>query len=101
MIKVFGVKEAEAAGEFAETKDQKKTVLAVVKMLGLPIKLVAQATNQTHKLSKLITKKRTKITNAVCKVVDLEKKIDRLEDTVDTTEDKIEAVHKTVADWTL
>lgn len=51
MTKTFGVKEARAAGEFAKTKEQKLTVLAVVKMLGMTVNLTTQVRKQTGKLT--------------------------------------------------
>ncbi len=50
MAKVFGIKEAKAAGEFAKTKEQRLTVLAVVKMLGLPVILQGEVKSKVAKL---------------------------------------------------
>ena len=52
----FGIKEAERAEEFAKTKEQKDTVLAVVRMMNIPITLQKQASKKAKKLeSKIAT----------------------------------------------
>jgi hypothetical protein len=46
----FGIKEAERAEEFAKTKEQKETVLAVVRMMNIPITVQKQASKKAKKL---------------------------------------------------
>lgn len=46
----FGVKEAARAEEFAKTKEQKETVLAVVRMMNIPITVQKQANKKSKKL---------------------------------------------------
>ena len=59
--KVFGVEEARLSEEFAKTKEQKDTVLAVMRVMRIPIKLKDEITNRTTKLFKTIDQKRKKI----------------------------------------
>lgn len=94
MPKTFGIKEAIAAGEFATTKEQRRTVIAVVKMLGLPINLVAQVTKRTLKLKKVTA-------NADKKIVALEKKVEVLEIDRNIDNDEIQGLQQTVAEWGL
>ncbi len=72
MAKVFGLKEARAASEFAKTKEQRLTVLAVVKMLGLPILVHGEAKARVSKLD-------VSFKNTTTKAGKLKKKIKKLE----------------------
>jgi len=56
MKRVFGIKEAKAASVFATTPDQRRTVLAVVGMLGMTVNLAKEAIKKTDKLSHNIVK---------------------------------------------
>jgi hypothetical protein len=46
----FGLKEARRAEEFAKTNEQKETVLAVVRMMNIPITVQKQASKKAKKL---------------------------------------------------
>ncbi len=72
MKKVFGIKEAKAAGEFAITREQKLTVLAVVKMLGLTVKLWKDVDKGVSKLQRKVVKKGNKADRLVNKTRALE-----------------------------
>lgn len=72
MKKVFGVKEATAASEFATTPDQKRTVLAVVRMLGMTVKLVKDVDKGITKLTNKAVKKQDKVYKLVTKTRALE-----------------------------
>lgn len=72
MTKTFGVKEATAAGEFAKTKEQKLTVLAVVKMLGMTVNLTTQVRKQTGKLTATTKAIATKIGKLNSKTIALQ-----------------------------
>ncbi len=64
MVSTFGIKEAKAASIFAKTKEQRLTVLAVVKMLGLPNILSGEVSKKVAKFdtsSKTITNKAGRI----------------------------------------
>ncbi len=50
----FGIKEARRAEEFAKTQEQKETVLAVVRMMNIPIVVNKQASKQAKKLESKI-----------------------------------------------
>ncbi len=94
MGKTFGVKEATAASVFARTKEQKLTVLAVVKMLGMPIKLTKEVTKKTRKLGNSLQKSEKKRLRH-------ENKAEVLTCEVIATEDEIENLQTTVAEWTV
>lgn len=71
----FGIKEARRAEEFAKTKEQKETVLAVVSMMNIPIVLNKQVNKKVKKLNAKIDntnselKKLTeKVATAHCKI---------------------------------
>lgn len=68
MIKYFGVTEAIKAGEFAKTREQKLTVLAVVKMMSIPVRLKDEVVTRTTRLVNDITRKVTKIDNLSSKI---------------------------------
>jgi hypothetical protein len=94
MAKEFGVKEALAAGEFATTTEQKRTVLAVVKMLGLPITFKDQVAKQVGRLTRSTKKLSNKINN-------LEKQAKALEVTYDTEADEILGLEQTKDEWSV
>ena len=58
--------------EFAKTKEQKDTVLAVMRVMRIPIKLKDEITNRTTKLFKTIDQKRKKINVLEKKALTLE-----------------------------
>ncbi len=60
-VKVFGLAEAKRAGEFAKTDDQRKTVLAVVRMFGIPIAVEGQAMRKITNMDEAIKKSGVKI----------------------------------------
>lgn len=72
MFTSFGVKEAERAGEFAKTKEQKETVLAVVRMMDIPILIIDQVKKQVNRLTKSIDKKHNKTIVLRDKIRDIE-----------------------------
>ena len=75
MIKrVFGLKEAQRAGEFAKTKEQRLTVLAVVKMLGMPITVQDEAKQKVTALESVIKRKSLKILKFENKVIEVKSK---------------------------
>ena len=57
MLTKFGLKEAERAGEFAKTDDQRRTVLAVVNMFGIPIKIKESGKRKKEKLNSFVRRK--------------------------------------------
>lgn len=72
----FGIKEAKRAEEFAKTKEQKETVMAVVSMMNIPITVQKQASKKAKKLeakigtsNQTITKLQKKKEKAEAKVI--------------------------------
>jgi hypothetical protein len=92
MAKNFGIKEAQAAGEFAKTREQKLTVLAVVRMLGMPILLTGEISKKITKLKRKTVKKYTK-SNA------LSKKLASLETDIDIANVEINGLIDTETEW--
>ncbi len=82
--KVFGLKEARLAGEFAKTKEQRLTVLAVVKMLGMRIFVQDDAKLKVMLLDSAIKRKSLKIGKIGKKLNDVKAK--RLSDELDKRE---------------
>jgi hypothetical protein len=91
MKKVFGIKEAKAASEFATTGDQKRTVLAVVRMLGMRVNLVREVDKGITKLTNKGLRKQVKVEKLVKKtrVLELDTRImgEEIGDLVNTRED--------------
>lgn len=71
-IRNFGLKEAKRAGEFAKSKEQRSTVLAVVRLFNIPIIVKQQAAKVVAKAELAFKKKRAKLKNFDAKVVRLE-----------------------------
>ncbi len=92
MTKTFGVKEARAADIFAKTKEQRLTVLAVVKMLGITINLKTQVKKQAEKLS-------TAIITIGKKANKLETKVDFLREKISDTANTKTNLFLTAKNW--
>jgi hypothetical protein len=91
-MKKFGLKEASRAAEFAVTTDQKKTVLAVVKMLDVPITLAKEATKNAKKLFKVTERLESKIDR-------LEAKTEGLQHTVDEAYNESHDTNAVATNW--
>ena len=57
----FGIEEAKRAGEFADTEEQRRTVLAVARLFNIPIVIKEQIKARVKKLGNAISKKNLKI----------------------------------------
>ncbi len=68
MPKVFGIEEAKRAEEFASTKEQRDTVLAVSRMFNIPIVIKAQVKARVTKLKLTLKKKSEKVIKLSTKV---------------------------------
>ena len=79
--------------EFAKTKEQKDTVLAVMRVMRIPIKLKDEITNRTTKLFKTIDQKRKKINV-------LEKKAQTLENIREAELRETEELKNVLNSWT-
>ncbi len=90
----FGIIEAQKAGVFAKTKEQKETVLAVVSMMNIPIVLQKQVDKRTKKLTATVAFENQIVSRLMAKVVKAEKLINK------HVSEKQE-ITTTVADWTL
>lgn len=93
-MRKFGIEEALKASEFAKTKEQKLTVLAVVKMMGLPVVLGKEVKKKTVKLA-------TNIAKAVIKINGLQKKISTLDTTIISNDTEREGLLITEKEWTV
>lgn len=71
----FGIKEAERAEEFAKTKEQKETVLAVVRMMNIPITVQKQANKKAKKLEAKIGSNNQAVAKLKCKAEKAEAKV--------------------------
>jgi uncharacterized membrane protein YkoI len=80
----FGIKEAQRAEEFAKTNEQKETVLAVVRMMNIPITVQRQVGKKFKKLE-------AKICNSIVAVTKLKSKAAKAEAKLKSKEDKAEA----------
>ena len=60
-IRKFGIKEAKRADIFAKSANQRETVLAVVRMLNIPIVIKEQVKVQVAKLELAFKKKQKKV----------------------------------------
>ncbi len=90
----FGIKEAQKAGVFAKTKEQKETVLAVVSMMGIPNTLKKQADNRAKKLNSVVA-----FENQI--VSRLMKKVQKAESLINKHQHEGIELDRTVGDWTL
>ncbi len=99
MGKVFGVKEAQAAEEFAVTSEQKRTVLAVVKMLGMPINLAIEVGKKVAKLDTILGRRASKVAKVHGRIDGLEEKIAILGYEAGRDEDAREELLSTQIAW--
>jgi mannose/fructose-specific phosphotransferase system component IIA len=88
----FGIREAQAAGLFARTREQKETVLAVVSMLNIPIVLQKQVNKKAKKLN-------TKITAEINNVTKAKKKADKAQKQVNKYSTDKDVIAATSVDW--
>ena len=73
-LRKFGIKEAKRADTFAKTNDQRTTVLAVVRMLNIPIVIKEQVKAQVAKFDTAFKKKKAKIVKLERKLIVIDKK---------------------------
>lgn len=106
MGRKFGIKEAEAAGKFAKSQEQKETVVAMLGLLGIPIILKKQVAKITKKITTKIAKTADNVCNIHEKADRLHAKVDRLHAKVDVLEVQImfdetkrEETESTAQDW--
>jgi len=99
MGRKFGIKEAEAAGKFARTQEQKETVVAMLGLLGIPIILKKQVTKITKKITTRIAKTADNVCNLHEKADRLHAKVDVLETKIYSDETKREEAETTAQDW--
>lgn len=83
MKKVFGIKEANEAAKFATTSEQKRTVLAVVGMLGMTVKLGAEIKKKINELTAKAVKKHEKVNKLAKKVTVANRKINSINNDID------------------
>lgn len=88
----FGIREAEAAGVFAKTPDQKQTVLAVVNMFGIPNVVATQINKRVIKTASIINKK-------INKCCALEKKLAKNRSEMLTGEGELVSLGSVSTDW--
>jgi mannose/fructose-specific phosphotransferase system component IIA len=88
----FGIREAQAAGLFARSREQKETVLAVVSMLNIPIVVNKQVNKKARKL-------KAKIDTEINNVTKLNKKIDKSQKQVDKHSKDKDVMAATLVDW--
>lgn len=90
----FGIKEAKRAEEFAKTREQKDTVLAVVRMMNIPITLQKQASKKAKKLE-------GKIVSGNQKFNSLKNKMTKAMDEVTKKVEEKKAVAEVSVSWAL
>ena len=91
MLKKFGIDEAAKAGVFAKNKEQKETVFAMLRLMGVPVVVKDQVKKLRKKLSKKICKKICKIDTLYKKSHDTQVSLRLLEVERDCTEITAEA----------
>ncbi len=79
-IRKFGIKEAKRADVFAKTGTQRETVLAVVRMLNIPVVIKEQVKARVSKLELAFKKKKAKVRKLKAKfeIIDIDSTRDLL-----------------------
>jgi uncharacterized protein YfeS len=84
MLTKFGLKEAAKAGRFAQSKEQKETVFAMLLLMGVPVVIKTQAAKFRKKIIGKISKKLDKIDTLNFKKHEAKTKLHKLEDERDS-----------------
>ncbi len=90
----FRIKEARRAEEFAKTQEQKETVLAVVRMMNIPITVNKQASKQAKKLESKIA-----FTNGL--ITRLQSKVEKAQAILDNEVQEKIGVSETSVNWSI